>query len=90
MGTPNDAYIHQRDRAEVLRNATFALAESERQSGFWLTGGLAAVHTKGRSREAIWDALQRRETYATSGLRMLLWFDYVDHRGEQWPHGRHG
>ena len=87
LGTPNDAYIHQRDRAEVLRNATFALAESERQSGFWLTGGLAAVHTKGRSREAIWNALQRRETYATSGLRMLLWFDYVDHRGEQWPMG---
>ncbi len=48
--------------------------EGERQAAFLLTGGLAAVHAKGRSRAAIWEAMQRRETYATSGPKILLWF----------------
>ena len=50
----------------------------ERQASYWLTGGLAAVHTEGRSRSEIWDAMKRRETYATSGPRILLWFDKTD------------
>jgi hypothetical protein len=55
--------------------ANFQLAEFERQSSFFMLGGLVAVHSEGRTREQIWDALQRRETYATSGDRILLWFD---------------
>jgi hypothetical protein len=63
--------------------------EFERQSAFFMTGGLAAVHAEGRSRAAIWDALQRREVYATTGQRTLLWFNATDKAGTKTPMGSH-
>ncbi len=54
------------------------LFEIERGAAYFVTGGLVAVHSEGRSREQIWDSLQKKEVYATSGRRTLLWFDLVD------------
>ncbi len=34
--------------------------------------GLAAVWAKGNSREALWDAMARKEVYATTGTRLLV------------------
>ena len=58
----------------------------ERQNSFWLTGGLVAVHSSGRNREAIWDGLKSREVYATSGDRILLHFELLD-EGKKIPMG---
>lgn len=58
--------------------AGFDLVETERQASFFLTSGIVAVHAKGRDRESIWDSLEKREVYATSGDRILLWFHLIN------------
>lgn len=68
---------------DLMTRAGFQLTEAERQASFFTTGALAAVHTQGRTREQIYDALRRREVYATSGPRILLWFDLLNAPGAQ-------
>jgi hypothetical protein len=66
IGNPNDL------------SRGFATLEAERQASFFMTGGLAAVHAHGRSRQAVWDALESKQVYGTSGDHILLWFHLLN------------
>ena len=54
-----------------------SLIDTERQMSFFTLGGLMAVHSEGRDRESIWNAMKRKEVFATTGHRILVWFDLI-------------
>ncbi|MFT6756429.1 MAG: hypothetical protein ACJA0M_000304, partial [Chitinophagales bacterium] len=55
--------------------------ETKRVGSFFYTGGLVAAHSSGRDRDSIWQALQDKEVYATSGPCILLWFNLLHETG---------
>jgi len=67
--------------AMVAMAGNLVIRDFERQNSYYFAGSLVAVHATGKSRQDIWEALQQRRVYATSGERTLLWFDLVG----QWP-----
>jgi len=81
FGFPPDPVAQSRPRESFDELPPMALFDLERQASFFTTGGLVAVHARERARDGIWEALEARRTYATSGDRILLWFDMV--QGEE-------
>jgi hypothetical protein len=77
MGPPRFGGIPPEPRSKTLGATDMPAADFERSASFFGTGGLVAVHAESRDREAIWQALERREVYGTSGDRMLLHFDWL-------------
>jgi len=77
-GAPTEEFSEPRKIELSDITSPFLAFETERQASFFLNGGLAAVHSNGRDRDSIWDALERREVYGTSGPRILLWFDLLN------------
>ena len=66
---------------DEMRGKGFMALETERQASFFMTGGLVALHSNGRSRDDVWKALKRKDVYGTSGDRILLWFDLLNAPG---------
>ena len=59
----------------------------ERGASYYYTGGLIAVQAEGRDRNSIWEALEQRRVYGTSGDRILLHFDLVNDPEDPRPMG---
>ena len=73
-GEADDPQMPQRPQAGAIG----VRGNDGRTQAFLYPGGLAAVHSESRAREDLWEAMNRREVYATSGPRILLWFDLLN------------
>jgi len=63
------------DGAASLRmNTALLLPDDQNRATRWGSGGLAAIWASQNTREALFDAMLKKETYATSGTRIQLRF----------------
>jgi hypothetical protein len=67
-----DATPEQRGSVPLAETSDYANPPPVRR--FWGASGLAAVWAEANTREAIYDAFRRRETFATSGPRIRVRF----------------
>ena len=81
LSTVNDAnFFGKFPREEPSPERALVMAADNKQTGIAYKGwryssaGVAAVWATANTREAIFDAMQRRETYATTGPRMRVRF----------------